>query len=120
VAVDIGAEYMRAMNKLTKWRAFFASWQLGTRRSSDGECRAVRDHREVTIICRAELSALAGLLIKKGVFTQEEFTGALTAEAKRLDHDYEEHFPGWRSTEAGMSMKMPEAGETMRELGFPS
>jgi hypothetical protein len=107
------------LEKLTKWRKFFASWQLGTRLDSDGESRAVRDHREVTILLRAEQSALAGLLISKGVFTQQEFADALELEAKQLDHDYEERFPGWRSTANGLHMKLPEAQETMRKLGFP-
>lgn len=106
-------------NKLCKWRRFFASWQLGTRPADDGEFKAVAHHRELSILLRAELTALTGLLIRKGVFTQQEFRDALEAEAKQLDHDYEESFPGWRSTPDGMSMKMPEALETMRKLGFP-
>jgi hypothetical protein len=31
-----------------------------------------------------------------------------------------EAIPGWRSTPDGLHMKMPEAAETMRDLGFPS
>lgn len=108
-----------ALEKLCKWRKFFASWQLGTRPKDDGEFRAVTDHREVTILLRAEQSALTGLLIRKGAFTQREFQDALEAEAKLLDHDYEERHPGWRSTRDGLHMKLPEAGETMRKLGFP-
>ena len=112
-------ELSRVLNKLAKWRTFFASWQLGSRSDTDGECRAVKHHREATILLRAELSALTGLLIEKGLFTGQEWQDAVVAEAKRLDHDYEESFPGWRSTSAGMSMKMPEAGETMKRMGFP-
>jgi hypothetical protein len=108
-----------ALNKLAKWRKFFASWQVGTLPAGDGRYRAVADHREMSILMRAELSAMAGLLIRKGVFTQEEFRDALEAEAKLLDHDYEERFPGWRSLPAGLHMKMPEAAETMRKMGFP-
>jgi hypothetical protein len=110
---------MTALEKLTKWRKFFASWQLGTRADSDGESRAVRNHRELSILLRAEVSALIALLMRKGVFTQEEWLAALEAEAKQLDHAYEETYPGWRSTAEGLSMKMPEALETMRKLGFP-
>lgn len=107
------------LNKLCKWRRFFAGWQLGTRLETDGEFRAVAHHRELSILLRAELSALTGLLIAKGVFTQQEYQDALEAEAKRLDHDYEESYPGFRSTPNGMHMKMPEALETMKKLGFP-
>jgi hypothetical protein len=107
------------LEKLCKWRKFFASWQLGSTSAADGEYKAVAHHRELSILLRAELSALTGLLLRKGVFTQQEWQDALEAEAKRLDHDYEENYPGWRSTPDGLSMKMPEAVETMRKLGFP-
>jgi len=110
---------MAAMQKLAKWRKFFASWQLGTRPASDGEFKAVTHHRELSILLRCEMTALSGLLISKGVITLQEWQAAVEAEAKLLDHDYEESFPGWRSTPDGLSMKLPEAGETMRKLGFP-
>lgn len=110
---------LAALNKLAKWRKFFASWQLGTTSASDGRYRAVADHREVTIVMRAELSAAVNLLIDKGVFTREEYQAQLEREAKQLDHVYEERFPGWRSLPEGLHMKLPEAGETMRKLGFP-
>lgn len=110
---------MAALDKLCKWRKFFASWQLGSTSAQDGRYKAVANHRELSILLRAEVSALAGLLLRKGVFTEREWQDALEAEAKRLDHDYEENYPGWRSVPDGMSMKMPEAAETMRKLGFP-
>lgn len=108
-----------ALNKLAKWRKFFASWQLGTRADTDGEYRAVADQRELLIIMRAELNALTGLLIRKGVITQPEFQAAAEREAKGLDKDYQERFPGFSTSEAGLHMKLPEALETMRTLGFP-
>lgn len=107
------------LNKLCKWRRFFASWQLGTRLEGDGEFQAVVNHRELSILLRAELSALTAVLIAKGAFTQAEFQDAVEAEAKRLDHDYEEAYPGFRSTPDGMHMKLPEAAETMKKMGFP-
>lgn len=114
-----GKTTLETLNKLCKWRKFFASWQLGTTTDSDGEYRAVAHHRELSILLRAELTAVTGLLIRKGVFTQQEFQAELEAEAKRLDHDYEESFPGFRTVADGLSMKLPEAAETMRKLGFP-
>jgi hypothetical protein len=110
---------LAALEKLTKWRRFFASWQLGSRPPSDGEFRAIVHHRELSILLRAEVSALTGLLLRKGVFTEQEWRDALELEATQLDHDYEETYPGWRSVADGMSMKMPEALETMTKLGFP-
>jgi hypothetical protein len=103
-----------ALNKLAKWRSVLAGWQLGTRAKGDPECDAVRDHREVTIMLRAEVSALTALLVEKGIFTPEEFQQALIDEAQQLEKDYERHFPGIRSTDIGMQFDVKEASETMK------
>jgi len=108
-----------ALEKLAKWRKFFASWQVGTVPAGDGRYKAVADHRELSILTRAEMTAVTGLLIRKGIFTQAEFGEALERSAKQLDHDYEESYPGWRSLPGGLHMKLPEAVETTRKLGFP-
>ena len=108
-----------ALEKLTKWRKFFASWQLGTVPASDGRYKAVANHRETTILLRAENSALITLLIAKGLIADAEWSAALEEEATRLDLLYADHYPGWESTPDGLSMKLPEAAETMQKLGFP-
>jgi hypothetical protein len=122
---DLPERAYRVMNKLAKWRSVFAGWQLGTRLANDGETRALKHHRELSIFLRAEVTALTGLLIRKGVFTAEEFTEEIVAESVRLDADYEKLFPGF-STEfdeatgdEGVHMELPLAGETMRKLNFP-
>lgn len=102
------------MNRLAKWRSVFTSWQLGTRAKGDPESDAVRDHREVTIIMRAELNALGALLIQKGVFTAEEFTAACEAEAELLSADYAKRFPGFKATDYGMHVDVAIAQDTMR------
>lgn len=107
------------LNKLAKWRNVFASWQLGSRSNNDGECRAVKDHRELSIFLRAEMSALTGLLIKKGVITGPQFEAALMSEAGLLDHNYEDKFPGFSTNQDGVHMDLPQAAETMRRMGFP-
>lgn len=103
-----------ALNKLGKWRGVFAGWQLGTRAKGDPECDAVRQHRELTILLRAEASALTMLLIEKGVFTHEDFARALLAEAQKLDADYEKLFPGISTDQNGVNYSLPLARETMR------
>ena len=102
------------LNILTKWRSVFAGWQLGTRSKEDPECQAVRDHREVTILMRTELNALLGLLIKKGVFTREEFQQQMMEEADALNKMYEEKFPGMRAVANGIVYDIPMASETMK------
>jgi hypothetical protein len=92
------------LNRLCKWRTVFAGWQLGTRAKGDPESDAVRDHREVTILLRAEVTALTGLLVSKGVFTGEEFAAALGDEADQLNADYERRFPGITTSAAGVHL----------------
>ena len=104
----------RAMNKLAKWRLVFASWQLGTRSLADPECQAVRDHREVTLLLRAEMNALTQLLEAKGIFTPEEFRIALSEEAGMLEKDLESRFPGFKATEYGMEIDAAAAAPTAR------
>lgn len=110
---------MDKLNRLAKWRKFFASWQLGSKPLSAPGSRAVTDQYEKLILLRAEGSALVGLLIAKGVFTAEEWEAALGVEADKLSEDYAQTFPGWRATDIGMQMDMPAARETMDRLGFP-
>jgi hypothetical protein len=96
----------RALNRLAKWRSVFAGWQLGTRLDSDPESQAVRDHRELTIILRAEVNALMALLEEKGILTADEWQVALEREAERLSKDYERRFPGMKATDAGIEMNI--------------
>jgi hypothetical protein len=107
----------RALNILAKWRTILAGWQLGTRPDSDPVAAAVRDHREVTLFLRAEVSALTHLFIQKGLVSEGEYLVALETAALQLSDDLARRFPGLTATEYGMDMKMPEAAETMK--GWP-
>lgn len=102
------------MNRVAKWRSVFAGWQLGTRPDTDAECRAVRDHREATILLRAEMSAIAGLLIAKGVFTAEEYKAQIHEECKYLCEAYERQFPGFKASDDGMVIDPQLAAKTTR------
>ena len=103
MALSLPEQLNDALNKLAKWRSVFAGWQLGTRSKEDPECQAVRDHREVTMLMRAELNALTKVLLDKKVFTVEEFQTQLLDEATYLDKAYEEKFPGIKTTDIGVS-----------------
>lgn len=106
----------RVTNRFTKWRSVFAGWQLGTRLDTDPESQAVRDHREVTMLMRAELNALTACCIEAGLFTAREYTEVLVrlVECEHLDEAYERKFPGYKSTDIGMNISFPEAAETMK------
>ena len=107
-----------AVDRLSKWRAWFAGWQLGTRPATDGPTRAVRDATEARLILRAEMSALTALMLEKGVFTEEEWAEAVADNANHLNATLTKRFPGVETTRIGLSMT-PAAAETMRREGFP-
>jgi hypothetical protein len=104
----------RALNRVTKWRAHFAAWQLGTRAAGDPECQAVRDHRELSILLRTEMSALTGLLMRKGVITAAEYDAALEREASDLAADYAKRWPGVSATDDGLAYDLAQ----IRDAGW--
>lgn len=110
-------ETRRRLEKLCKWRMLFAGWQLGTRPDSDPECQAVRNHRELTILLRAEVNALTAIIIEKHLCTAEEFDIQLGDEAKALDEMYEERFPGVTATEHGLCFDVTRVAEIHAWMG---
>jgi aspartate oxidase len=73
----------------------------------------VRDHREVTMLMRAEINALTALLLKKGVCTQEELQQQMILEFEHLDAAFEQRFPGIRTTIEGLDIDPKVAPITM-------
>lgn len=106
-----------ALNKLAKWRIVFASWQLGTRTDEDAECRAIKHHLELSIILRAELNAVIFVLLEKQVVSEDDWAAAVLGAAERLDADYQALFPGFRTTQDGLSINGAIAKDTM--AGWP-
>ncbi len=104
---------MSALNRLCKWRSILAGWQMGTRSNTDESMKALKDHREVSLIMRAECSAFTMLLIKKGVFTEDEWNDQMLIEARQLNASLERRFPGIRSSDVGIVLTN-EAVETMK------
>jgi hypothetical protein len=110
-------ELEAALNKLAKWRSVFTGWQLGTRAIGDAEADALRDHREATILLRAELTAVLQILVRKEICTEDEWMQTLLDEVRRLDRDYERLFPGFKATAEGMDIDLAIAKDTM--AGWP-
>lgn len=104
----------RITNRFAKWRLVFAGWQLGTRLNSDPECQAVRDHREISMLMRAEINALTKLCIDAGVFTSRDLTEQMIVEFEHLSDSYAERFPGMTPTDDGIAYELPLAAETMK------
>lgn len=111
---QIAALVDRFANRLAKWRSVFAGWQLGTRAIGDPESDAVRDHREVTMLMRAEINALTKLCIDAGVFTQRDLSEQLILECEHLSEAYAEKFPGMTATDDGIAYDVELARETMK------
>lgn len=95
---------MRTLNRLTKWRKIFASWQLGSRSDTDPEAAAVRDHREVTILLRVEVTSVVRLLLEKGLFTIDELQAVVVEEAEALEGSFETKFPGMKARDYGIDI----------------
>lgn len=93
----------QSLERLGKWRGHFAGWQLGSRAHDDPEFQAIRNHRELSMLLRVEVTAITGLLISKGLVTQEEIQEAMLLESEELQRAYERQWPGAKSTDDGMA-----------------
>lgn len=101
-------------NRVAKWRSVLTGWQLGTRPDTDPECQAVRDHREATMMLRAEVSALTALLVASTDVSLDDYKRQLIVELEALDKMYEARFPGFKAMGYGMSIDPRIAVETQR------
>ena len=106
--------YIASINRLAKWRSVFVGWQLGTRLRGDPEAEAVRSSVEGQLIMRAEVTAISGMLFKKGICTQQEYEAQVAVEAQNLMHLLEKKFPGARATDDGMSFDVAKWTETTK------
>lgn len=98
-----------ALERLAKWRTLLTDWQLGRK-----EAEAIKDHREVSLMLRAETTALTRLLIEKGVVTLEEYERVLDEEADFLSKAHSRKFPGVKATDAGLHFDTAIAADTTR------
>lgn len=109
-----------SLERLCKWRMVLAGWVFGTRLMNDPGTKGARDLMDKQLIYRVELSALAALLIKKGIFTAEEFMRQMDVEGEILQTAHERMFPGFKATADGMHIfDVQIAQKTMSEKGFP-
>lgn len=117
---ELAEKFDKTINKLCKWRQILAGWIMGSGTKSDPGVQGMRDLQDARLITRVELSAIAALCIKKGVFTAAEFTAQAIEEAEVLDKLYTEKFKGMRTTDEGITIYDIEATKaTMKRLGFP-
>ncbi len=104
-----------ALNRLCKWRLILSGRLLGTRPKTDPEAQGVRDLFEKLLILRAEVTALTGVLIERGLVGQDGLCLAVAEEADLLSAAYEKTFPGMRATDDGIYIyDTALAAETMK------
>lgn len=109
-----------ALERLCKWRSILAGRIAGSMKQGAHGSQGWRDLMEKQLIYRAELNALAQLLIKKDVFTTDEFLRAIEREADLLETDMQRQFPGMKATAAGIQIvDVDIARKTMADQGFP-
>ncbi len=107
-----------SLNRLAKWRMILTGWQLGTRSKEDPEAQAVRDHREATLMLRAEVNAISRMLLQKDGYVavpQEDFQRIVAEEADILSKAYEDKFPGAKATDEGIVLDV-RAAEWMEKF----
>ena len=73
----------------------------------------MRDHREVTLLLRAEVNALLYMLVDKGLVSEEEWNEALEREAELLQRALEGQFPGVKATDDGLTIDTQAAASWM-------
>lgn len=106
-----------ALEVLAKWRAAWG--MMATMGTSAAFERCIRDMAEHLLMQRAELNALANLMVQKGVFAATEFTAQVEVEAELHSKVLEQSFPGFSASVAGLTLTQPMAERTMRAWNTP-
>lgn len=102
------------VQRLGKWRTVMTGRIIGTRPNTDPQAQGFRDLFDKANVLRAAVNAVTALLIKKGVFTAEEYTRQLQEEAKWLCEQYEKQFPGFKATDYGLDVDTLKASQTTK------
>ena len=105
------------INRLDRWPMALVGRLLGTVIPDTPKAKGVREHLRELLRHRAELNTIAGLLREKGVITQEEYTARLQEESRWYCDQLEKQFPGFRATDIGVDIDIPQAYKTTR--GWP-
>lgn len=98
-ALERAMRRARQVGRLTVGRIF------GTTPNTDGRYLAIMDLEERAIFCRAEVNAITAILMKKGLFTKDEFDEQLVDELNYLAKLYADKFPEVEFTEIGITVK---------------
>jgi hypothetical protein len=111
--------YQQAVQRLGKWRSVLVGWMIGTKGANEPGVQAHRDRADAILMLRVEVNALTALLIAKGVFTTDEFMAQIVTECEHKQSELEAMFPGYRATDAGISIDPHVAAITNKRMGFP-
>lgn len=104
------------LNILCKWRQAYVMMATSGPR---GFQRYVRDNVDGKLLMRAELTAVANLLIQKGIITEVELFAQMEVEAEQLSVEHEKFFPGFSASSLGLTLNNPAAGQTISSWSQP-
>lgn len=98
------SEMMKAAKRLRQFGRLAAGRMFGTLANTDGRYLAVVDEWERSLFTRAEMNAVARILIDKGIISTAEWTAAVVEEYRHLADAMEKGWPELRVTETGIDV----------------
>lgn len=102
-ATDTLREQLRAAaQRLRQFGRLSASRMFGTQLATDGRYKAVMGIEERGLFARAELNAVARLLVDKGVVTEAEWTARVIEEMRHLADAHAKQWPELTAKEDGL------------------
>ena len=109
-----------ALERVCKWRTVLMGRIVGSMSKDDPHYQGWRDLIDKLILLRVEGSAMAGLLIEKGIITETEWAAKLRSEAEELDKLYQQTFPGVWTFSGGLDIYDVQAfNERVQQEGWP-
>ncbi len=104
----------RAFGRLRQFARYAVGRIVGTTEHTNGAYKQLLSLDEARHLHRVEITALARLMIDKGVFTSEEFAHQTLEEAIALEHQLKEVFPEVTPADDGGSLRIDAAGFAKR------
>jgi hypothetical protein len=113
-------ELRAAAGQLRQYGRLAVSRLFGTVASTDGRYKAIVDLEERSLFTRAEMNAVARILLDKGVVTQAELTAAMVEEYRHLVAAVGKQWPELVVEEHAIHVKdLPAHAARARREGWP-
>lgn len=119
--IDRTANIRRLGQRLRQFARYSLGRVLGSVPNTNGAYKYFVDAQERSLFMRAEINALTGLLLKKGVFKESEWSEAWERELELYIDDQQKIWPEITVAEDGMSFSLNTEGfgKRCRDEGWP-